>query len=74
MRLTITIECDNAAFGETYENARAEAMRIIAEYNLYPDPRDSQKTLIDKCGNRCGVAKWTGVTAKWLKERNGAEC
>jgi hypothetical protein len=86
MNLTIKINCDNEAFGSSYDDAAREAGRLLVIYGKgiidggiacpsrwqaeslradFPTPLP----ILDENGNSCGSLKWTGVTRKWLEQR-----
>lgn len=74
MKLTITIHCDTAAFGPTYGDAAMEAARILGDVAMKLNqemntPQGVPQQLYDLNESAVGRAKWTGVTAQWLKDR-----
>lgn len=77
MKLTITINCDNAAFGSTLDAAMREAgvcvklvgvdmIKLHASYH----PNRGRQAMYDGDGNVTGYLEWTGVTSKWLENRS----
>lgn len=61
MRFTVTIQADNAAFGETLEDRETEIVLIL--HRLIRAMQDEHVTesvlLLDTNGNRVGEARWT---------------
>jgi hypothetical protein len=53
--LRIRINCDNAAFGETPEEAAVELRRILGALVGRIDCHETEGIIYDANGNRCGA-------------------
>lgn len=64
MRFTLTIDCDNAAFGEDDADLFNEVAWIIRKQAEAMDAGMQPNTLRDSNGNTVGSANFTGKRAK----------